>query len=144
MNAAPSVFLVRKAQFSASHRLHNPDLSEAENKRLYGKCNNKNGHGHNYTLYVTLNAPVNPKTGMVINLVDLKALIQTHILDPFDHKHLNLDTEPFQTLNPTVENMVVEFWNRLESVLPNNTLYEVRLEETENNIAYYRGKNTHC
>lgn len=133
------IFLVRKEHFSASHRLHSYTLSDEENKRIFDKCNNPNGHGHNYTLEVTLYADVDPDTGMIINLVDLKGIIKTYILDPFDHKHLNLDTEEFKALNPTVENMVVVFWDILKKTDISDYLYEVRLYETENNVAYYRG-----
>ncbi|RAP38901.1 6-pyruvoyl tetrahydrobiopterin synthase [Candidatus Marinamargulisbacteria bacterium SCGC AAA071-K20] len=133
------VFLVRKEHFCASHRLHSDALSDEENKRIFDKCNNKNGHGHNYTLEVTVHADIDSNTGMIINLVDLKEIIKKWILDPFDHKHLNLDTEEFKSVNPTVENMVLVFWGILIKTELNSMLYEVRLFETENNIAYYRG-----
>ena len=133
------IFLVRKETFCASHRLHSDQLSDEENKRLFDKCNNPNGHGHNYVLEVTVYSDINPITGMIINLVDLKNIINTCIIDRFDHKHLNLDTDEFQKINPTVENMVVVFWNLLYKTALKDILYEVRLFETENNIAYFRG-----
>ena len=83
------IFLVRKETFCASHRLHSDQLSDEENKRLFDKCNNPNGHGHNYVLEVTVYSDINPITGMIINLVDLKNIINTCIIDRFDHKHLN-------------------------------------------------------
>jgi 6-pyruvoyltetrahydropterin/6-carboxytetrahydropterin synthase len=133
------VFLVRKEHFSASHRLHSDKLSDEENVKLFDKCNNINGHGHNYTLEVTVYSDIDPITGMIINLVDLKEIIKQSILDRFDHKHLNLDTEEFKSTNPTVENMVVVFWDILSKTSLKGMLYEVRLSETENNISYYRG-----
>lgn len=133
-------YLTRRATFSASHRLHSPALSEAENQAVFGKCNNPNGHGHNYTLEVTVRGAVDPKTGMVMNLTDLKKAMDTQVIDLVDHKHLNLDVPLFAEIVPTAENMAVVFWKLLEKSLPAGLLYEVRLHETENNMAVYRGE----
>lgn len=134
------VYITRKAGFSASHRLHSNALSDAENKAIFGKCNNPNGHGHNYVLEVTVKGEVDPKNGMVMNLVDLKKAMEEAIINEVDHKHLNYDVPVFKEINPTAENMVVVFWKLLEMHLPKGLLHEVKLFETENNVAVYRGE----
>ncbi len=137
----PVLYLTRRATFSASHRLHSPELSEEENRRIFGRCNHPNGHGHNYVLEVTVRGEIDPRTGMVMNLADLKLIIQERSLDVVDHKHLNLDLPVFQKLVPTTENLAVVFWRLLEPALPRqNLLYEIKLHETENNVAIYRGE----
>ncbi len=135
----PTAILSRRETFSASHRLHSAQLSDEENRALFGKCNHANGHGHNYTLEVLVKGEIAQKTGLVMNLNDLKALIHQHVLDKVDHRHLNLDVAEFKTLNPTTENLVVVIWNWLAPHL-DGLLYEIRLHETENNIAIYRGE----
>jgi 6-pyruvoyltetrahydropterin/6-carboxytetrahydropterin synthase len=135
---ASIVYLSRRLVFSASHRLHSSKLSDAENKKLFGKCNLENGHGHNYTLEVTVRGGVDPKTGMVMNLADLKQVIADVIEHEFDHKHLNKDCPSLTGINPTTENLVVVFWQLLAGKLPG--LFELRLHETENNVAIYRGE----
>ena len=136
----PIVYLTRRAVFSASHRLHSPALSDAENRRLFGKCNHPNGHGHNYVLEVTVRGEVDPKTGMVMNLAELKQAIADTVEAEVDHRHLNLDCPSFKGINPTTENLVVVFWKLLEKRLPKGFLHELRLHETENNVAVYRGE----
>lgn len=136
----PTVYIMRRATFSASHRLHSNELSAEENRRIYGKCNHPNGHGHNYVVEVTVRGEVDPRTGMVMNLVDLKKAMEEQILDLCDHKHLNLDVPYFKEIVPTAENMAVVFWQLLERSLPKGSLYEVKLHETENNVAIYRGE----
>ena len=132
------VYLTRRATFSAAHRLNSAELSDTENKTVFGKCNNPYGHGHNYVVEVTLFGEIDPRTGMVINLTDLKTAMDEAIIKPFDHKHLNY--EPiFKEINPTAENMAVLFWHLLEDRLPKGLLYEIKLHETENNLAIYRG-----
>ena len=138
--SAPIVYLTRRATFSSSHRLHSAALSDEENRRVFGKCNNPHGHGHNYVLEVTVRAPIDERTGMVMNLVDLKRIIEERIEARMDHKHLNLDTEEFRAVNPTAENMVVVFWNLLTPALPGGILHELKLYETENNVVVYRGE----
>jgi 6-pyruvoyltetrahydropterin/6-carboxytetrahydropterin synthase len=136
----PVVYLTRRTVFSASHRLHSPGLSDAENSRVFGKCNRPNGHGHNYVLEVTVRGPVDAKSGMVMNLADLKSILADTIEAEFDHKHLNVDCPSLQGINPTTENLVVIFWKLLAKRLPSGALYELRLHETENNVAVYRGE----
>lgn len=134
-------YLSRRSVFSASHRLHSKSLSAAENTRLFGKCNGINGHGHNYVLEVVVRAAIHPQTGLIMNLVDLKQSIDDTVMKEMDHKNLNLDVPAFKELNPTVENMAVVIWQMLENTLAPGLLFEVRLHETENNVAIYRGEN---
>ena len=133
------VYITYRATFCAAHRLHSDHLSDEENKAIFSKCNNENGHGHNYTLYLTLQGIPDPKTGMIINFTEIKNIVNKYIIEPMDHRHLNLDVPEFKDLNPTSENMVIVFWNILNPHFPNNSLYEVKLTETENNTCYYRG-----
>ncbi len=135
------IYISRKVDFCASHRLHSPALTDAENVALYGKCNSANGHGHNYVLEVTVCGSVGENTGMVMDLKALKDLLDQEIVDRVDHKNLNVDVDFMQGVIPTAENMVIKFWGYLENRLPENCrLFEVRLWETDNNVAFYRGE----
>ena len=133
------VYLTRRTTFSAAHRLWSNHLTEEENIALYDKCANPNGHGHNYILDVTVRGNPEPRTGMVLNLTDLKQVINEHVIDWVDHKHLNYDVPWLEGSIPTTEMLVIKFWERLEGALPQGLLYEVKLYETDNNIASYRG-----
>lgn len=133
------VYLTRRAHFSASHRLHKPELSDAENEALYGKCNHAYGHGHNYELFVTVKGRPKPETDLVIFLEELDLIISEEIVTQVDHRHLNEDVGMFEGINPSLENIVVKFWEVLETRLPEGLLFEVKLHETENNSAFYRG-----
>jgi 6-pyruvoyltetrahydropterin/6-carboxytetrahydropterin synthase len=133
------VYLTRRATFSAAHRLWSEALTEDENDALYEKCANPYGHGHNYTLEVALYGRPDPKTGMVLNLTDMKRIIQEHVLEWVDHKHLNYDVPWLEGIIPTTEMLVMAFWERLAGAFPEGLLYEVTLHETENNRASYRG-----
>jgi 6-pyruvoyltetrahydropterin/6-carboxytetrahydropterin synthase len=139
-NSAVKTELGRRYRFSASHRLHNPDLSEEENWRLYGKCNNPYGHGHNYTLEVLVSGKVDPATGMIANLADLDGFVEREILEPFDHKSLNEDVVAFRNTVPTTENLCIEIFRRLKP-FPKATLERVRVQETSNNSFEYAGDN---
>lgn len=135
------VYISRKVEFCASHRLHSPAMSEAENQALYSKCNNPGGHGHNYVLEVTVGGTIGRNTGMVMDLKRLKDLLEQEIVDRVDHKNINIDVDFMQGVIPTAENMAVSFWNLLEGKLPEGCkLVEVRLWETDNNVAFYRGE----
>jgi len=134
------VYLTRRASFSAAHRLWSNDLTEAENYALYEKCANPNGHGHNYTLEVTVEGWPDTRTGMLLNLTELKEAMESAVIRWVDHKHLNHDVPWLEGSIPTTEILVIAFWQRLENVLPSGLLYEVKLYETENNIAIYRGR----
>jgi 6-pyruvoyltetrahydropterin/6-carboxytetrahydropterin synthase len=136
----PMVYLTRRTSFSASHRLWSEQLSDEENLALYEKCANPNGHGHNYVLEVTVRGIPHPQTGMVLNLTELKDIINKQVVDWVDHKHLNHDVPWLEGCIPTTEVLVVKFWERLERAFPRGLLYEVKLFETENNSASYRGE----
>jgi 6-pyruvoyltetrahydropterin/6-carboxytetrahydropterin synthase len=136
--------LTRRYRFSAAHRLHNQALSGEENARLYGKCNNPRGHGHDYVLEVTVAGEVDLSTGMVMDLGLLDRLVEREVLDRFDHTHLNLDVENFRARVPTTENLCVEIYNLLTRAFPDEPgerarLERVRLEETRSNFFEYEG-----
>lgn len=135
------VALGRRYRFAASHRLHNPRLREAENTRIYGKCNNPYGHGHNYTVEVLVSGQVDPATGMIANLGDLDGFVEREILEPFDHKSFNEDVAAFREVVPTTENLCVEIFRRLKS-FPHARLERVRVEETGNNSFEYAGEHS--
>jgi len=134
------VYLSRRATFCAAHRLHSPDLGDEENRRLFGKCNHPNGHGHNYVVEVIVRGEVDRRSGIVMNLAELKRILQERVLADFDHRNLNVDVPDFDGVNPTAENIAVAIWKRMEPSLPDGLLHEVRLHETENNVVSYRGE----
>jgi len=133
----PIAHLSRRYHFAASHRLHVDALSPERNQAIYGKCNNPFGHGHNYTVQLTLSGPVDAVTGMVTNLGDLDSFAQREMLDLFDHANLNT-LECFRDLVPTTENLCVELW-RIFVQYPQATLERIRVEETGNNAFDYFG-----
>jgi 6-pyruvoyltetrahydropterin/6-carboxytetrahydropterin synthase len=135
-----TVYLTRKAEFSASHYYHNPDLSSEENQRLFGKCNNLNGHGHNYTLEVTVQGEVDAKTGFVLDLKQLKEVLNREVLDSFDHRHLNKEVVEFATQIPTTENIAIAIWRRLEPKLTGAKMHRVRVYETPDLFVDYYGE----
>ncbi|CEG71928.1 hypothetical protein G6F70_001534 [Rhizopus microsporus] len=145
---APISYITRTQSFSAAHRLHSKQLSNEENQLLYGKCNHPNFHGHNYKVEITLRGEVNPITGMVMNLVDLKECIKLAIMDPLDHKNLDLDVEFFHKRPSTAENLAIFiWWNFQYHFLKNDAwrsssakLYKVKLYETEHNVIEYMGE----
>lgn len=126
-------YLTRVESFCASHRLHAAQLSDEENRKIFDKCNWSHGHGHNYKLEVTLCGEVDKATGLLMNISDLKRIVQDQVLCKVDHRHLNLDVEEFKDTNPTAENIALVFWDWLEPYLPD--LYKITLYETEKNIA---------
>lgn len=137
------VLLTKKFKFSASHRLFKPELSDEENLKIFGKCSNPNGHGHNYILEVTVSGNVNRETGYVIDLGELKKFVQDKIIDKIDHKNLNLDVAFLKGIIPTSENVIIRIWNVIEKEFGDNNvkLYSLKLHETENNIVEYHGGN---
>ncbi|CAL8094988.1 unnamed protein product [Calicophoron daubneyi] len=139
---APNCYLTRVETFSACHRLHSSSLSESVNRVVYGKCNNPNGHGHNYRLEVTLSGPSDSTTGMLMNISALKSVIQEEVLELVDHKNLDEDVEYFKanSIVSTTENLVIFIWNQLIAKIPRNMLYEVKLWETDKNCVTYRGE----
>jgi 6-pyruvoyltetrahydropterin/6-carboxytetrahydropterin synthase len=132
------IALGRRYHFAASHRLHSAKLSEEENIRVFGKCNNPYGHGHNYTLEVRFSGPVDPTTGMIANLADLDAFVHERVIEPFDHRSLQDEVPAFRELVPTTENLCTEIFERLRS-FPAAKLDAVRIEETSNNSFEYEG-----
>jgi 6-pyruvoyltetrahydropterin/6-carboxytetrahydropterin synthase len=126
------MFVTRKAEFSASHVCRMPALSDDENRQLYGEEANRNGHGHNYILEVTLEGDPDPVTGMVIDLKDLKTIIDQEVVEVMDHRFLNHEVPPFDQVVPTTANVAANIWQRLESRLngPDARLWRVRLFET--------------
>lgn len=131
------VAVFRKTHFNAAHRLHNPDWDEATNKKVFGKCNNPNFHGHNYDLIVKVVGEPDPRTGYVIDMKHLKDLTNEYVIERFDHKNLNLDTEEFRDLNPTAENIAVVIYNLLREHLDASLDLTIRLYETERNFVEY-------
>ncbi|WP_233898545.1 6-pyruvoyl trahydropterin synthase family protein [Tenacibaculum piscium] len=131
------IAITRKEHFNSAHRLHNLNWSIEKNKEVFGKCNNENYHGHNYDLEVTIIGAINPDTGYVIDTKILSNHIKNEILEPFDHKNLNLDTEDFEFLNPTVENIAVVIYNKLKKVISNDLEIKIKLYETARNFVEY-------
>lgn len=124
------VYLTRKIEFSAAHLYHNPALSAEENRRVFGKCNNPHGHGHNYTLEVTIAGEPDPITGMVLDLKDLKDILESEIMQRMDHRFLNHEVAELEGQIPTCENVARVIWNLLEAKIPKGRLHRVRLYES--------------
>ena len=131
------VSVIRKEHFNAAHRLHNPNWSDEKNASFYGKCNNPNYHGHNYNLEVTITGELNEESGYLIDMKDLSDIIKEEILNPFDHKNLNLDVEDFKNLIPTAENMAIVMYNKLLKRIDENLEIKIKLYETERNAVIY-------
>ncbi|KAJ8957979.1 hypothetical protein NQ318_001980 [Aromia moschata] len=137
----PRAYQTRRITFSACHRLHSPYLTDDENKEIFGKCNHINGHGHNYVVLVTLFGEIDNKTGMIMNMTELKKYMEEAIMKPMDHKNLDKDVEFFFTRPSTTENLTIFIWNQMKAVMEKpELLYEVKVFETENNIVKYRGE----
>ncbi|HWZ81612.1 MAG TPA: 6-carboxytetrahydropterin synthase [Terriglobales bacterium] len=134
------IYLTRKAEFSAAHFYHNPAFSPEENLRVFGKCNNPNGHGHNYTLEVTVKGAVDPKSGFVVDLKQLKDIMNREVLDALDHRHLNKEVPEFAKLIPTTENIAIAIWQRLVSKLNTAQLHRVRVYETPDLFVDFYGE----
>jgi 6-pyruvoyltetrahydropterin/6-carboxytetrahydropterin synthase len=139
MSGGLKIALGRRYRFAASHRLHSAKLSEEENRRVYGKCNNPYGHGHNYVVEVSVTGEVDPATGMIANLADLDSFVEREVIEPFDHKSLNEDVAAFRENVPTTENICKEIFARLKQ-FPKARLERVRVEETGNNTFEYAGE----
>jgi len=136
---AKRVAITKQVEFSAAHRLWNPAFDEARNWATFGICNNPKGHGHNYVLDVTLVGEPDPETGMIIDLKRLKEILDEVLILAVDHKNLNEDVPFLRGVIPTVENLVIAFWERLESRLDGCRLSELTLYESRTNFARYRG-----
>lgn len=133
------VTICRKEHFNAAHRLHNPAWSDEQNVAVFGLCNNPNYHGHNYQLIVKLTGQVNEETGYVYDMKKLSTLVKQEVIDRFDHKNLNLDTEEFRQLNPTAENIAMVIWELLRDKISKDYELAVTLYETERNFVEYNG-----
>ena len=136
----PVVTVTRRLRFNAAHRVHNPALSDEENRELFGKCNNPNWHGHNYVLEVSVEGEVDPKTGYVIALGELARVAEREVVDHVDHRNFNLDVPFMRDVIPTSENIVVRFWQVLAPRVAPGRLTRLRLWETENNYVEYDGR----
>jgi 6-pyruvoyltetrahydropterin/6-carboxytetrahydropterin synthase len=134
------IYVTRRAEFSASHFYHNPAFSPEENRRIFGKCNNPHGHGHNYTLEVTVSGDVDPATGMVMDLKELKTLLEAEVLQLMDHRFLNKEVAAFSTTIPTTENIAIEIWKLLAPKLKSGRLHRIRLYETPDLFVDYFGE----
>src|SRR5208337_1079998 len=134
------IYVTRRAEFSASHFYHNPKLSPEENRRIFGKCNNPHGHGHNYMLEVTVAGLLNPTTGMVVDLKELKTILEREVLQLMDHKFLNQEVPAFFNKTATTENLAVEIWNLLAPKLTFGKLHRIRVYETPDLFVDYYGE----
>ncbi len=135
-----TVYLTRKVEFAASHFYYDPELPAEENQRLFGKCANRNGHGHNYLLEVTVKGTPDARTGMVLDLKQLKDLLDREVMDVMDHRFLNHEVAAFAARMPTTENIAVEIWRMLDGKLPAGRLHRVRLYETHDLFVDYYGE----
>ena len=135
-----TVYVHRRAHFSASHRLYDPLLNDRQNYEKFGGCSNPNGHGHNYYIDVCIAGTPDPSTGFVIDLKKVKEILHHSFLDKVDHKNLNIDVEFMQGINPTTENIAIAAWNQIAPHITHGTLYSIRVYETENNFVEYRGE----
>jgi len=134
------IYLTRKAEFSASHYYHNPKFTPEENQRVFGKCSNLNGHGHNYTLEVTVKGEVDERTGFVVDLKQLKDILESEVVSAMDHRHLNKEVAEFASRIPTVENIALVIWNRLSPKLNRAKLHRVRVYESDDLFADFLGE----
>ena len=136
----PQVTVTRRLRFNAAHRVHNPELSDEENRRLFGKCNNPNWHGHNYVLEVSVEGEIDARTGYVMDLGRLRDLVERELIEHVDHRNMNIDVDFMRGVIPTAENIVVQCWRTIEPHVAPARLTRLRLWETENNYVEYEGK----
>jgi 6-pyruvoyltetrahydropterin/6-carboxytetrahydropterin synthase len=134
------VLLTRKAEFSAAHYYYIDAWSQQENEKVFGKCANRNGHGHNYTLEVTVAGEIDPVSGFVVDLKALKDVIEREVIQVYDHRHLNLEVPEFRAVVPTTENIAIAIWKRLESRIAGARLQRVRVYEMPDLFADYCGE----
>lgn len=134
-----SITIYRKAHFNAAHRLFRSEWSDEKNLEVFGKCSNPKYHGHNYELEVGVTGEIDVETGFLIDIKVLKEIIKTEVEDPFDHKNLNEEVAAFKNVNPTVENIAVEIYNRISKALDSNYKVTIKLFETPRNFVVYTG-----
>jgi 6-pyruvoyltetrahydropterin/6-carboxytetrahydropterin synthase len=137
--AAGEVYVTRQVHFNAAHRLYNPAFGAKWNENEFGLCANVHGHGHNYVLEVTVAGRPHPDTGYILNLADLKAILERRVVAPCDHRHLNEEVDFLRGIIPTTENLVIAFWGQIEPHIRVGRLHCVRLYETPRNFAEYFG-----
>ena len=138
-----TIYITRRETFNAAHKLYQPNWTEEENNLVFGKCANKNWHGHNFTLYVTVKGVPNKETGFVMNLKTLSEIINTHVIESLDHKNLNLDVSYLTGIMASTENLAIAIWDQLANEISKNggELAKIKLIETENNfVEYFGGK----
>ncbi|MNR80414.1 6-carboxy-5,6,7,8-tetrahydropterin synthase [compost metagenome] len=135
-----NMLITRRFRFSAAHRYYDESLSPEENQRLFGKCAGAHGHGHNYVLDVAVRGPIDPKTGMIVNLKDLKAVVNERVVERYDFKHLNFDVDDFKGTQPTCEQIAVTVWKLLDGRIPGCELARVRVYESDELFAEYEGQ----
>ena len=136
----PEVTVTRRLTFNAAHRVHNPALSDEQNARIFGKCNNPNWHGHNYRLDVSVTGPIDDRTGYVIDLGVLKRIVEEKVIQQIDHRNINLEVDFMRGINPTAENIVVACWKVLQPAVAPGRLARLTLWETDNNYVEYDGR----
>jgi 6-pyruvoyltetrahydropterin/6-carboxytetrahydropterin synthase len=138
-----TVYITRRETFNAAHKLYREDWSDEKNKDVFGKCSNHNWHGHNFIIYVTIKGVPNPETGFVINLKELSQIINEEVIEPLDHKNLNLDVPFMEGILASTENLVIQIWEQLKDPIKNanGELVKIKLVETENNFVEYYGGN---
>jgi 6-pyruvoyltetrahydropterin/6-carboxytetrahydropterin synthase len=134
------IFLTRKAEFSSAHYYWNESWSSEENFRTFGKCANRNGHGHNYTLEVTVAGSVDPTSGFVVDLKEMKDILEREVVSAYDHRHLNLEVPEFKTTIPTTENIAIAIWRLLDNKIPHAKLHRVRIYEMPDLFSDYYGE----
>ena len=135
------IYITRREHFNAAHRLFKPEYSDLQNLQVFGKCSNPNWHGHNYTLFVTVRGEVDASTGFLINLKDLSAIIDTHVLEKLDHRNINLEVGFMAGKLASTENLAIGIWNEISEPIAalGATLHCIKLYETENNVVEYFG-----
>lgn len=137
------IYITRRERFNAAHRLFKNTFSDEENLEVFGKCSNPNWHGHNYELFVTIKGSINPNTGFLVNLTELKELMREKVIDKLDHKNLNLDVEFLKGKFTSTEMLCVSIWEQLDEEVQKlgANLHKVKIQETENNFVEYYGEN---
>lgn len=137
------IFITRKEQFNAAHRMFRPEWDDKTNFEIFGKCSNPNWHGHNYTLFVTVKGHLNPQTGFLVNLKDLSAVIREKVIDKLDHKNINIEVDFMKGLIASTENLAIAIWEQLELPIKNMgaLLHCIKVCETDNNFVEYFGTN---
>jgi 6-pyruvoyltetrahydropterin/6-carboxytetrahydropterin synthase len=135
------IFITRREHFNAAHRLFRPEYSDDQNLQVFGKCSNPNWHGHNYTLFVTVSGEVDPATGFLVNLKDLSAIIEQHVIEKLDHRNINLEVDFMAGKLASTENLAIGIWNELSEPITamGASLHCIKLYETENNFVEYFG-----